>query len=67
MKGYVRFFGVFIFSTFILLTWILLLFYWIDKKNEIVGKYLIQTSVREFYDDIIKTELDGGLECVWNG
>ena len=32
-----------------------------------VGKYLLQTSIGELHDDPIKTELDGGLECVLEG
>ena len=32
-----------------------------------VGKYLLQTSVREFHNDLIKTELNSWLECVWKG
>ena len=32
-----------------------------------VGKYLLQTSVRELHNDLIKSELDSGLECVRKG
>ena len=32
-----------------------------------VGKYVLQTSVRELYNYLIKSELDGRHECVWKG
>ena len=64
MKRQLNVLFVSIFSPLILLTWILLLFYWIGKKNEMVGNYLLQISVREFHHDLIKTELNGGLESV---
>ena len=31
-----------------------------------VGKYVLQISVREF-NDLIKSELNGELECLWKG
>ena len=65
VTGKILFISIFI--PFILLTWILLLFYWIAKKTKMIGKYLLQTSVRDLHNNFIKSELDGGLECVWKG
>ena len=31
-----------------------------------VGKYVLQISVREF-NDLIKSELNGELKCLWKG
>ena len=38
----------------------------IGKKTKRVGKLLLQTSVRELYNDLIKSEKLGGLPSVWN-
>ena len=35
------------------------------KKTKIVGKLLLQTSVRELYNDLIKSDKFGGLLSVW--
>ena len=37
------------------------------KKDQRVGKYLIQTSIRELHNDLIKSKNKGGLNEVWNG
>ena len=38
------------------------------KKNQRVGKYLIQISIRELHNDLIKSKNEGGLISeVWNG
>ena len=36
------------------------------KKNQRVGKYLIQISIRELHNDLIKSKSEGGLNEVWN-
>ena len=38
----------------------------IGKKTKRVGKLLLQTSVRELHNDLIKSEKLGGLPTVWN-
>ena len=38
----------------------------IGKKIKRVGKILLQNSVRELHNDIIKSEKLGGLSTVWN-
>ena len=38
-----------------------------DKKNQRVGKYLIQISIREVHNDLIKSKNEGGISEVWNG
>ena len=38
----------------------------IGKKTKCVGKLLLQTSVRELHNDIIKSEKLDGLPTVWN-
>ena len=42
------------------------LFSFIGKKTKKVGKLLLQTSVRELHNDLIKSEKLGGLPSVWN-
>ena len=37
------------------------------KKNQRVGKYLIQLSMGELYNDLIKSKNEGDLSEVWNG
>ena len=37
----------------------------IGKKTKRVGKLLLQTSVRELHNDLIKSEKLGGLPTVW--
>ena len=37
------------------------------KKNQRVCKYLIQISIRELHNDLIKTKNEGGISEVWNG
>ena len=37
------------------------------KKTQRVGKYLIQISIRELHNDLIKSKNEGGLSEVWNG
>ena len=37
------------------------------NKDQRVGKYLIQISIRELHNDLIKSKNEGGLEEVWNG
>ena len=37
------------------------------KQNQRVGKYLIQISIRELHNDLIKSKNEGGLDEVWNG
>ena len=32
-----------------------------------VGKYLIQISIRELHNDLIKSKNEGGLSGLWNG
>ena len=34
------------------------------KKNQRVGKYLIQISIRELHNDLIKSKNEGGLSEV---
>ena len=36
------------------------------KQNQRVGKYLIQISIRELHNDLIKSKSEGGLNEVWN-
>ena len=37
------------------------------NKDRRVGKYLIQISIRELHNDLIKSKNEGCLEEVWNG
>ena len=37
------------------------------KKNQRVGKYLIQISIKELHNDLIKSKNEGGINEVWNG
>ena len=37
------------------------------KKNQRVGKYLIQISIRELHNDLIKSKNEEYLSEVWNG
>ena len=37
------------------------------NKDRIVGKYLIQISIRELHNDLTKSKNKGGLNEVWNG
>ena len=37
------------------------------NKDRRVGKYLIQISIRELHNDLIKSKNEGGLDKVWNG
>ena len=37
------------------------------RKDQRVGKYLIQISIRELHNDLIKSKNEGSLEEVWNG
>ena len=36
------------------------------KKNQRVGKYLIQIAMRELHNDLTKSKNEGGLSEVWN-
>ena len=37
------------------------------NKDRREGKYLIQISIRELHNNLIKSKNEGGLEEVWNG
>ena len=37
------------------------------NKDRRVGRYLIQISIRELHNDLIKSKNEGSLEEVWNG
>ena len=37
------------------------------KKNQRVGKYLIQISIRELHNDLIKSKNEECLSEIWNG
>ena len=55
-----------IWYSFTILTIILIYLLLIGKKTKRVGKLLLQTSVRELHNDLIKSEKLGGLPTVWN-
>ena len=55
-----------IWYSFTILTIILIYLLLIGKKTKRVGKLLLQTSVRELHNDLIKSEKLGGLPSVWN-
>ena len=44
---------------------VLVRYYITSKKTNIVGKYLIKISFREFHNDLIKSKNEGGLNEVW--
>ena len=37
------------------------------KKTNIIGKYLMQISIRELQNDLIKSKNEGELSEVWKG
>ena len=39
----------------------------VSKKTNRVGKYLMQISIRELYNDLIKLKNEGRLNEVWTG